>query len=165
MKLEAIVSHMRAESALGKDLMININTIQLISGSLLPILENNCNLNYLDDNWIMHLRTLIFEINALVKIENIWRPKIQRENDVCLMNMFRSKTNLTLRQLTLVNYWRIYYQVIMLSDICEPGDEQKIQTVFTKEIYDHDLKLHQSNIHWPNQQKPVKKVLNYGFHA
>jgi hypothetical protein len=124
---------------------------------LLPILENNCNLNYLDDNWIMHLRTFIFEINASVKIEKIWRPKIQRENDVSLMDMFRSKTNLTLRQLTLVNYWRIYYQVIMLSDICEPGDEQKVQVVFTKETYDRDLKLQQSSLHWPNQQKPGKK--------
>ena len=157
MKLEALISHIRADSALGKALMININTIQLISGSYLPILENNCNLNYLDDNWIMHLRTFVFEINASVKIENIWRPMLQKENDICLMDIFCTHTNFTSRQLTLVNYWRIYYQVIFLSDICEPGDENKVQVCFTKENANMDLKMQQSCLHWPNQQKPGKK--------
>jgi hypothetical protein len=157
MKLEALIAHIRANSALGQALIININTIQLISGSLLPILEHNCNLNYLDDNWIMHLRTFIFEINASIQIDNVWKPQLQRENDVCLMDEFRTKTNLNQRQLTLLNYWRIYFQVIMLSDICEPGDEQIVQTVFSKQSYDRDLKMQQSRLHWPHQQKPGQK--------
>ena len=72
------------------------------------------------------------------------------------MDMFRTKTNLTQRQLTLVNYWRTYYQVIRLSDICEPGDENKIQLTLTNECHDRDSKMQQSCLHWPYQQRPGK---------
>lgn len=121
-KLEALLAHIRAESALGKALRIKIDMIQLISRTEFPFLSCNSKLNYLDDNSILHLHTFIFEINATIEIDNIWIPQKQRENDCFLMDEFRKCMDLTDRQMTLINYWRIYFQVITLSDLCEPCD-------------------------------------------
>jgi hypothetical protein len=119
LKLECLLSNVRANTELGKAFMININIIQLISGLSSPISETNQNIDYIEENWITHLRSFIMEIGGTIVFENAWRHHPQRQNDVFLMETF-TKAGYTTKELRLINNWRRYFQVTTLSDICEP---------------------------------------------
>jgi hypothetical protein len=55
MKLDTIIIHVRADSNLGKAIVININYTQMISGLETPILASSQNITYMDTNWILHI--------------------------------------------------------------------------------------------------------------
>ena len=114
MKLESFISHIRADTILGKSFKINLNFIQLIAGTETPIFESTEDLSYVPDNWIMHLRNYICEINGSIKINNIWTPEKLRDNDLNLMTEFKALKLFTANELNLINIWRSYYQVSYL---------------------------------------------------
>jgi hypothetical protein len=67
MKLDTIIARIRADSNLGKAMVININYIQLICGMEEPILTSTRKLPYINTNWILHIREF------LIKIKRNWR--------------------------------------------------------------------------------------------
>jgi hypothetical protein len=69
MKLDTVVSHIRADTQLGR--AFRMNYLQLTAGITEPILESRQPLPYIDNNWILHLRTFLNEINANLEINNI----------------------------------------------------------------------------------------------
>jgi hypothetical protein len=79
MKLETIIAHIRSDTVLGKSLKININNIQLCSGIKNPIFSCRDDISYMDDNWLLHLRDYLLEINGTPQIKNTWLPTKQRE--------------------------------------------------------------------------------------
>jgi hypothetical protein len=69
MKINTVISHLRANMQLGQAFRINFNHLLLTAGITEPILESRTQLPYIDNNWIMHLRQFFNE-------SNIWRYKI-----------------------------------------------------------------------------------------
>ena len=111
MKLEAFIAHIRADTILGKSFKINLNFIQLIAGIETPIFETMEDLSYVPDNWILHLRKYIIEINGSIIINDTWTPTKLRTNDLNLMAEFKSLKLFTTKELALINYWRLFYKV------------------------------------------------------
>jgi hypothetical protein len=66
MKLETVISHIRAKSQLGIAIIINVNFIQLHAGIGSPIFESTDDISYVPMNWILHLRQFMIEINATI---------------------------------------------------------------------------------------------------
>jgi hypothetical protein len=90
MKLETIISHLRADTVLGNCFRININNIQLCSGIAEPIFMCRDDVSYLDNNWLLHLRKYLLEINGTLNIKHIWQLIKQREHDLVLMPEFKT---------------------------------------------------------------------------
>jgi hypothetical protein len=117
MKLETIISHIRAGSQLGTSMIININFIQLHAGTGTPSFESKEELSYVLMNWLLHLRQFLNEINATLEIKDLWLPKKQCQNDQFLMTAF-TQMKATKAELIVLNNWRLYYCVILLSELC-----------------------------------------------
>jgi hypothetical protein len=77
MKLELVISHIRAGSALGKLYRININYLQLHSGVETPVLESSKELSSLEQNWLTQFREFLITVNGKLKIRDLWRLKRQ----------------------------------------------------------------------------------------
>jgi hypothetical protein len=152
MKVESIVSHIRAGTELGTSFIININHIQLLSGIGEPIFMSKADISYNPMNWLLHVRQFLWEINATMDIKDLWLPRIQCENDQFLMTAFVSMRT-SKAELVILNNWRLYYKLILLSEICFASG-QGIKPYYLE--YDHDkLPRNRSpNISWPVQGKP-----------
>jgi hypothetical protein len=120
MKLDTVVSHLRADTQLGKAFRINLNYLQLTAGITEPILESSTPLVYIDNNWILHLRQFLNEINGKLEIQDIWLPKHHSSHDISIMTAFMAQ-HPTKAELRTLNNWRIYYRVIFYSEICFPS--------------------------------------------
>jgi hypothetical protein len=115
LKLESIIAHIRADTTLGKSFRININYLQLLSGLEEPIFSTRANIGYIDDNWLLHLRNFIMEINTL-QIKDLWKPIKLITNDVVLMSEF-SSLGFSQNELRLINNWRLFFRVNTLAEI------------------------------------------------
>ena len=91
----------------------------MTSGLETPIFESREDIDYIDSNWLLHLRDYMIHINAVLELPQVWKILKQRENDVVLMDVFKQR-GLSKSELRLINNWRIFYQVITLVDICDP---------------------------------------------
>jgi hypothetical protein len=103
-------------------------------------------------NWILHIRQFLVEINASLEIRNLWLPKHQCHHDQFIMEAFE-KTKANTAELRILNNWRLYYKVILFSELCYSSGTG-IQAIYLD--YTHSLSLSQtkSNLHWPVQGKP-----------
>jgi hypothetical protein len=102
MKIESIIAHMHSDSILGKSFSIIINYLQLLSGLEKPIFASRDDIGYINDNWLLHLRNFIIEINGTLQIKDLWKPTKYRQNDIVLMSEF-STLGLSSTELRLIN--------------------------------------------------------------
>jgi hypothetical protein len=54
-KIESMISHIGAQTALGKTMCININSLQLCIGLETPMFETQMPISYIDNNWLLHI--------------------------------------------------------------------------------------------------------------
>jgi hypothetical protein len=155
MKPETIISHLRAESELGTSIIININYIQLLAGISKPIFESKTDISYVPMNWLLHIRAFLTEINTTLEIQDLWLPKKQRQHDQFIMEAFIT-SKATKAELTILNNWRLYYQVQLYSELCFASGNG-IQPLYLE--YNHNLTTRQttSNLNWTVQGKPDEK--------
>jgi hypothetical protein len=145
-----------AEFELGTSFIININYFQLLSGTGEPILESKLHISsYIPMNWILHIRTLLIVINATLKIQNLWLPKLQWQNDRFLMETFVSNKE-TKAELNILNNWRLYYKVLLYSELCYTSG-QGIQPIFLEYHHERLVRQSASNLKWPVQNKPDER--------
>jgi hypothetical protein len=156
MKIETMISHIRADSILGKSIRININYLQLCSGLETPLFSSRDDIGYLPANWLTHLRHYIIAINGTFHIKNTWTPLKLRENDKILMTEFL-KLGLSNNQLRKINNWRLYYQVNTLMEICNPEGTRIQNCFFKKPSSVNQPPVNSSNLKWPRQEIPGKK--------
>jgi hypothetical protein len=109
MKLNAIMSHLRANSTLGQAFHINIDYLQLVIGQTGPMFQSRKPINYIDQNWLLHLRNYLVEIDAT--IESKWpvedypsSPKFKALMDLAI------NCDATPRELRTFNNWRLFFQ-------------------------------------------------------
>jgi hypothetical protein len=138
---------------MGKLMKINLNWLQLNSGFRVPLLETDEPLIFLDNNWLLHSRTFLIQINAKMRVEDISVPKLERENDRTLMYVFcklKYQKNLVQK----MNYWRLFYQVNTVSDLCM-ADGQTVKHCYRTQPFQQDWhSSRKSELNWPRQQEP-----------
>jgi hypothetical protein len=138
---------------MGKLMKINLNWLQLNSGFGEPLMESNCSLTFLDNNWLLHSRTFLVQINAKLRIDNIWVPQLERENDRTLMDIF-SNLNYQKNLVRKLNYWRMFYQVNTVADICMADGKTVRQCYRTQPFQQEWYSPRKSKLNWPRQQEP-----------
>ena len=60
-QIKVVLGHLRQDTNLGKLIRINIETVQLLSGSSVPIFHMKEHLNYIEDAWIVSLHHSLVE--------------------------------------------------------------------------------------------------------
>jgi hypothetical protein len=161
MKIEAIISHVRANTVLGKSIKINIDHLQLCSGLAQPIFTSKDYIGYIDENWLTHVRNYIITINGTLDTKDTSLPTKQRENNLILMDEFKS-LGFKDSELKIINNWRLFFQVSTLVDICTP-DGFRIQQCFLEfpaENHINVYKENESSLQWPTQRKSGRKSFN-----
>jgi hypothetical protein len=102
--------------------------------------------------WIIHIRQFLWQINATLEIQDLWLPKKQFQHDQFLMTAFVSmKASPT--ELTILNNWRVYYKVMLLSEICF-ATGTGIHPYYLEYEHDKNSNNIQSTLNWPLQGKP-----------
>eukprot|EP00957_Ditylum_brightwellii_P052673 3993197-Ditylum_brightwellii.AAC.1 len=97
--------------------MVLLSQAQLVSGSKHPYLyEVDSNKEYIPHSWLSGIRQYLRHINATIEVHHAWIPKRQRENDVILMDTFKT-TKPGTATLDHLNQIRLYLGVTMLADI------------------------------------------------
>lgn len=153
-KVSAVISHIRANTGLGQTMLVNINWLQLHSGSFQPILSSTSSLPYLKQNWILHMREFLWSINGKISIPAQWVPIAQRRHDVALMDRF-CELSVGKDVLRIANNWRLFFQVTTLSDITT-ADGTRIQPKYWLQGR-HDLTIgsaQTTTLNWPIQARP-----------
>jgi hypothetical protein len=111
MKLETVISHLRAGTELGTAIIININYIQSLAGIGTPIFTTRADISYIPMNWLLHIRQFFMEINATLEIQDLWLPALQCHHDEFLKTSFI--TMKASSELVILNNWRLYYRVLL----------------------------------------------------
>lgn len=126
LKIEAMISHVRAGTSLGKSMIINLNWTQLVAGTSTNILESLCPIEYILRNWIMHVHEFLIQIRGTISIKDIWIPQLAIEYDFMLMYrlpaMDFGKTDQRI-----INNWRMFYQVNSFSDITKNASGNRVE--------------------------------------
>ena len=86
-KLQTLVTHIRANSELGKLLITNINWIQLTSGQSEHFFLPQNNISYIPENWFTHIKEFINTIGVQIQTTLFWIPHKARLHDQCIMEI------------------------------------------------------------------------------
>jgi hypothetical protein len=111
MKLETLISHLRAGTKLSILFLININHIQLHNGIGEHIFMSQKDISYIPMNWLLHIKNFLWEIKATLHIQDLWLPKIQCQNYQFIMEAFIAM-KASASELVILNNWRIYFIII-----------------------------------------------------
>lgn len=127
---------------------------------------------YIPLNWFLHLKEfLVAAGQSSICIQSQWCPKVEREHDSLLMDKIAT-LDLPKRVIRTCNNWRLYFQVLTLSDITT-ADGRYIQDCYWKRTEVETAQTtsqRQSRLAWPIQTCPDlstfsswKKCLNLAF--
>ena len=153
-KSEIFLTHINQNTQVGTSLLLCLEDIQLEVGITehlfdLPFHEYG---HLTQNSWIRHLWKECWKHN--IKLKGTYnKPKLQRENDICLMQQLIGHNNFTKKQIAAINRCRIYLQALTLSDIAN-GTGSFVTKMAYEGIKDQHRK---SKWIWPNQAKPQKK--------
>ncbi len=116
------VKHWRSyDSTAGKLSRIALAWAQHNSGSEFPLLEYpEYPVPHLETPWFSSLRTFLSQARASIRLDRTFAYPRQRENDQYLMDAFKKSRHFDDREMRILNYCRLYLQVTVTSDICEP---------------------------------------------
>jgi hypothetical protein len=153
-KIATVMTHIRAGTDLGATFIINSNWLQLISGRSLQFFSDPHPLMYIKANWLLHLKHYMNTTHLTFHANKFWVPRSSRRNDKNLMDhaCIHSENKNVLQ---IINRWRLYYQVLRLSDICDASgsyvlDEYRVYNPPTQ------TPKRTSTINWPRQPQPPK---------
>ena len=72
---------------------------------------------HLEGEWFISIREFLHSVNATIKIDGVWTPQLEREDDRCPMNIFAN--DITTTELVRINRCRIYLQATMIANITD----------------------------------------------
>lgn len=123
LKIEALISHVRANTSLGKAMISNLNWTQLVAGTQQHILESSSPINYIQHNWLMHIREFLIKVRGTITIQDTWKPRVSREFDIMLMDRL-TRMKLGNTEQRVINNWRIFFQVNSCADITNAAGDR-----------------------------------------
>ena len=146
-QIKVVLGHLRQDTNLGKLIRINIETVQLLSGSSVPIFQMKEHLNYIEDGWIVSLHHSLVESGVQLKLLDGWLPKKQRKHDLFVMEA-AIKMGFSEKELKGINLCRLYLRVITLADLCDVEGLSR-----NKMVWDCKERM-KSKLKWPAQKRP-----------
>lgn len=130
---------------------------QLVAGTSKPLLESTDRILYIVDNWIMNVREFRITTKASIHLINPWTPKLNRANDIKIMDRTMG-ADLPLKHIRTTNNWRLFFLVNSLSDMTKAiGDKVHHKFLQHNQESEHSQT---SNLKWPWQQQPSNKSFN-----
>jgi hypothetical protein len=112
------VSQWRTSSIAGKLLRIAVSWFQSQVGVSYSFLENVHNpLPQLESKWLKSLRTFLASINAKLRHDNQYLPKLQRLHDFCIMDAIHELVKFKPAKICKLNYCRLYLKAKTVSDL------------------------------------------------
>ena len=149
-QLDYLVKQLRWDRVVANDFLVALDSVQLCSGFVEPILEAvDDAIDYLSPSYIISLRTRLREMKAYVWIEKSWTPKLQREGDRSIMQVFVQCPTISRAMLRQANAVRLYLRVVTIADLADVGGSFIPSGMLTgKWTAGTDLK-------WPYQPKPT----------
>ena len=89
LQVESVLKQVRWGGTVGGAIGVTFDNIQLASGFVQPVLEvTKCRLDFIDQSFLLALRERLREIGAGIWLEDAWTPRVQRENDRSIMEVF-----------------------------------------------------------------------------
>jgi hypothetical protein len=133
----------------------NITWIHILLGVGTPLLESDQFIQCIPDNWFLNIRGFLLKIKAKILIRGLWQPKLLRQDDFFIMEKI-DQLNPSKRDAIIINNWRVYLQVLTLSDITNAAGDR-----ISGEIYNRN-QVHKwsskSRLKWPHQKMPPISV-------
>ena len=112
------VRQWRTNSIAGKLLRIAVSWFQSQVGVSYSFLENvHTPLPQLESKWLKSLRTFLASINAKLRLDNPYLPKLQRLHDFCIMDAIHESGKFTPAEIRKLNYCRLYLKAMTVSDL------------------------------------------------
>ena len=152
-KLMTIYKHMQANTEMGQLITLNINWLQLTVGWETQIFEDTRKITYVKTNWLIHLKEYINKCQIQIKSQKFWKPKMKREKDLMVMDEALKFTS-NVVHLKYINAWRIYFNVLTLSDMCDGVGKQVLEPYRIFKHAESHTNIRTSKLNWPNQTRP-----------
>ena len=124
-----------------------------ISKSFLMDVHNP--LPHMEVKWLASLRNYLHHINGLIELDNDYVPSTERLHDFHLMDKVLRSEQFTAAEIRLINYCRLYLQVVTLSDITNATGDDLDPTLLAGMT---NINSSQTKWHHFNQQRPPKKA-------
>jgi hypothetical protein len=159
-RLESILIHTRANSSIGTLMKINLGLINLITGKTTPYLVMNQTIDYIPNNRFTGVHKFVSINDIQIKFSDVWRPITEREKDFAIMDL---ATKEDCSRLSVINNWRLYFQVVLLSDMLN-SEGNKVEAVYLTYPKSDDIPTHPhrtSLLNWPIQGKPSFRSFTY----
>jgi hypothetical protein len=93
-------------------------------------------------------------VNAKIEIDGIWSPKPRRQHDRVIMDEIL-KHDLSKQEIRIFNNWRVFFQVLTISDLTNQQGTHIRQRFLNKNS--SVARLGRQDIKWPNQERPNNK--------
>lgn len=146
------VKQLRWDHTVANDLIVTIDTLQLVVGFSQPLFERTApTVTYVRDSFLLSVRNQLADIDASLWIEDIWKPQLQREHDIFIMDAFVAIPGITAAMLRQANEVRLYLRILTIADITHPDGQYIPDDMLNGEWQAG------SDVHWPHQQLPPPK--------
>ena len=158
----------------GQDLLrIFLKTFQHASELSLPLLEYpEQRAPHLEGHYYVYLRQFLAEHKMQLECDCVGRPKLERENDIFLMDAVcaRTKKELSDAKVRTINYCRNYLEVKRLSDICTADGQFIVASVWdgTRSVRQSQSRLEEifqdrpGNTEWTEWRKLLRSFCHAG---
>jgi hypothetical protein len=145
----------RTKTDTGKLLRVAVAWLQLNTGVGFSLLDNVTTvIPHLATRWLPSLRTFLASINGTIQLDRTYVPPIQRVHDEYIMDTILWSEAFTIAQINILNYCRLYLQVVTVSDICQAnGTHADASFIFG---YPSTLPSSQTNWKTINQSRPAQ---------
>ena len=108
-QFDYLLKQLRWDKMVANDLLVTLDSVQLCSGFVAPILESvTTTLDYLEPSYIVDIRRRLAKMGAHMWIENTWSPPLQREGHCSLMERSCTIAGITRAKLCRANAVRLY---------------------------------------------------------
>ena len=150
-QLEYLIKQLRWDKTVANDFLVALDSVQMCAGFTSPILEHTAiGVRYLEQSYIIELRTRLHEMQASLWIEKKWTPALQRVGDHSLMEQFAQLPGITRTALRQANAVRLYLRVVTIADLADVGG-----TFIPANMLDGGWRAG-SDLKWPYQPIPPK---------
>ena len=150
-KLKLFVGHLRLNHRTAKLIYIDLTYIQIIPGIGEFFLNKDYTpYSWVEKGWLTSLWEFVSQVKLTFSYPSAWQPPLLRQGDTFLTDFFLS-LKLPLKEMGLLNWCRLYLQVLTLSDIVAANGHFILQ--HAKDGVKDNTRV--SRLRWPNQGKPT----------
>ena len=125
--------------------------LQIEAGTQGPILNTKTTQpfeKWTTDTWLHSVKDYLRSCNGKIKLPLQWLPRIQREGDKFIMNMFYKKYKKHKKILAQLNRCRVYLQVLTVADITTSLGTR----ISRKILHGNKIPGRKSTFRWPTQK-------------